>query len=347
MTDMPAAPATRQPPMDITILGAGAWGTALAIVLADRHRVMLWGRGEAAMREAAAKRENVTYLPGFALPTALQLTSEFEAAMTHVNGSDDSLLVLASSVSGLRPLVQRLQSYPISNIVWLCKGFEEKTRLLPHQVVREVLGAGIAHGALSGPSFAQEVARGLPCALTIASESPALRERVVSAVHGRSIRVYSTDDLVGVEVGGAVKNILAIATGVIDGMGLGLNARAALITRGLAEITRLGIALGGRTETFMGLAGVGDLLLTCTGDLSRNRQVGLGLAQGKKLDTIVSELGHVAEGVRCAQAVRALALQNGVDMPITNAVAAVLFDGDSPRAMVEHLLARDPRDESA
>ena len=346
MTGMPAAPAPRQLPMNISILGAGAWGTALAIVLADSHRVMLWGRGEAAMREAAAKRENVAYLPGFALPTALQLTSQFESAVTHV-GNDDSLLVLASSVSGLRPLVQRLQSYPIPNIVWLCKGFEEKTRLLPHQVVREVLGANIAHGALSGPSFAQEVARGLPCALTVASESPALRERVVSAVHGRSIRVYSTDDLVGVEVGGAVKNILAIATGVIDGMGLGLNARAALITRGLAEITRLGIALGGRTETFMGLSGVGDLLLTCTGDLSRNRQVGLGLAQGKKLDTIVAELGHVAEGVRCAQAVRALALQNGVDMPITNAVAAVLFDGDSPRSMVERLLARDPRNESA
>jgi glycerol-3-phosphate dehydrogenase (NAD(P)+) len=210
-----------------------------------------------------------------------------------------------------------------------------------------VLGTGIPLGALSGPSFAQEVARGLPCALTIASDTPALRECVVSAVHGRTLRVYSSDDLTGVEVGGAVKNILAIATGVVDGMGLGMNARAALITRGLAEITRLGIALGGRSETFMGLAGVGDLILTCTGDLSRNRQVGLGLAQGKTLDSIVAELGHVAEGVRCAQAVRALALDYGVDMPITNAVAAVLFDGDSPRDMVERLLARDPRDEAA
>jgi glycerol-3-phosphate dehydrogenase (NAD(P)+) len=216
---------------------------------------------------------------------------------------------------------------------------------LPHQVVHEVLGAAIPHGALSGPSFAQEVARGLPCALTIASESPALRERVVDVVHGRSIRVYSTDDLVGVEVGGAVKNILAIATGVIDGLGLGLNARAALITRGLAEINRLGTALGGRPETLMGLAGIGDLILTCTGDLSRNRQVGLGLAQGKRLDAVIAELGHVAEGVRCAQAVRSLAHQYGVEMPIAEAVAAVLFDGDSPRAMVERLLARDPRSE--
>ncbi len=333
--------------MNITILGAGAWGTALAIVLADRHQVLLWGRDQQALRDAAARRENTAYFPGFALPAGLQLSADFDQALAHVGGDGEQLLIVASSMAGLRPLAQRLQGHPIPNIVWLCKGFEEKTRLLPHQVVREVLGTGIPHGALSGPSFAQEVARGMPCALTVASDAPALRECVVSAVHGRSIRVYSTDDLVGVEVGGAVKNILAIATGVIDGLGLGLNARAALITRGLAEITRLGIALGGRPETFMGLAGVGDLILTCTGDLSRNRRVGLGLAQGKKLDAIVAELGHVAEGVRCAQAVRALALDVGVDMPITNAVAAVLFDGDSPRDMVDRLLARDPRDEAS
>lgn len=332
--------------MNITILGAGAWGTALAIALADRHKVVLWGREESAMRDAATRRENVAYLPGFPLPAGLKVTSDFDAAVANVAGASDGLLIVASSVAGLRPLAQRLQSCRIPNIVWLCKGFEEKTQLLPHQVVHEVLGAAIPHGALSGPSFAQEVARGQPCALTIASDTPALRERVVGAVHGRSIRVYATDDLVGVEVGGAVKNILAIATGVLDGLGLGLNARAALITRGLAEITRLGVALGGRPETFMGLAGVGDLILTCTGDLSRNRQVGLGLAQGKTLDVIVSELGHVAEGVRCAQAVRDLARKNGVEMPITNAVAAVLFDGDSPRAMVERLLSRDPRNEA-
>ncbi|MGE5622211.1 MAG: NAD(P)H-dependent glycerol-3-phosphate dehydrogenase [Bacillota bacterium] len=332
-------------PVKIAILGAGAWGTALAIALASRHQVLLWGREREAMRAAAAARENAAYLPGFTLPDSLQVTSDFDAAVAHVSGNPQALLIVASSVAGLRPLTQRLQPHPIPNLVWLCKGFEEQTHLLPHQVVREVLGTGIAVGALSGPSFAQEVARGLPCALTIASEDQALRELVVGAVHGRAIRVYSTDDLVGVEVGGAVKNILAIATGILDGLGLGLNARAALITRGLAEINRLGLALGGRSETFMGLAGMGDLILTCTGDLSRNRQVGLGLAQGKKLDTIVAELGHVAEGVRCAQAVRALAAQHQVDMPIANAVAAVLFDGDSPRDMVERLLARDPRDE--
>lgn len=332
--------------MNITLLGAGAWGTALAIALADRHHVVLWGRDEQAMRDAASRRENAAYLPGFPLPAGIDVTADFDAAVAHVGGAGENLLIVASSVAGLRPLAQRLKAYPVPNIVWLCKGFEENTRLLPHQVVREVLGNALPHGALSGPSFAQEVARGMPCALTIASETPELRERVVSAVHGRSIRVYSTDDLVGVEVGGAVKNILAIATGILDGLGLGLNARAALITRGLAEITRLGIALGGRPETFMGLAGVGDLILTCTGDLSRNRRVGLGLAQGKKLDAVVTELGHVAEGVRCASAVRELARVHGVDMPIANAVAAVLFDGDSPREMVRLLLARDPREEA-
>jgi glycerol-3-phosphate dehydrogenase (NAD(P)+) len=334
-------------PMNITILGAGAWGSALAIVLSDRHNVVLWGRDEDAMRTASVRRENAAYLPGFPLPAKLTLTSNFDDAVAHVTGDGTGLTIVATAVAGLRPLAQRLKDYSIPNIVWLCKGFEENTQLLPHQVVHEVLGRGIPMGALSGPSFAQEVARRLPCALTIASGSASLRDCVVNAVHGRNIRVYSTDDLAGVEVGGAVKNILAIATGVVDGLGLGLNARAALITRGLAEITRLGIALGGRSETFMGLTCVGDLILTCTGDLSRNRQVGLGLAQGKKLDTIVAELGHVAEGVRCAQAVRRLAQDHGVDMPITNAVAGVLFDGDSPKDMVERLLARDPREEAA
>lgn len=336
--------------MKITILGAGAWGTALAMSLADRHGVVLWGRDRDAMRDAAARRENIAYFPGFSLPEKLIVTSDFDSAVAHASSagrSVDSLLVIASSVSGLRPLLQRLQSHPVPGIVWLCKGFEENTHLLPHQIARAVMGDSVATGALSGPSFAQEVARGLPCALTVASNAVSLRESVVSAIHGGNIRIYSTDDLVGVEVGGAVKNILAIATGIIDGMGLGLNARAALITRGLAEITRLGVALGGRAETFTGLTGMGDLILTCTGDLSRNRKVGLGLAQGRPLDAIVGELGHVAEGVRCAQAVRALAIDRHIEMPISNAVAGVLFDGDSPHSMVTRLLARDPRGEQA
>lgn len=336
--------------MNISILGAGAWGTALALALAERHSVLLWGRDTQVMADIATTRDNKAYLPGFALPASIIVSADFEQALAHVapnaNG-EEGLLILATSVSGLRPLVERMQGKTPANLVWLCKGFEENTRLLPHEVVQQVLGDTVTMGALSGPSFAQEVAKGMPCALTIASSSQALRERVVNALHARNIRIYSSDDIVGVEVGGAVKNILAIATGILDGMGLGLNARAALITRGLAEITRLGIALGGHLETFMGLAGMGDLILTCTGDLSRNRKVGLGLAQGKPLATIVTELGHVAEGVRCAQAVRALAQDRGVDMPITNAVAAVLFDGDSAHDMVKHLLARDPRDETA
>jgi glycerol-3-phosphate dehydrogenase (NAD(P)+) len=332
--------------MNISILGAGAWGTALAINLASRHQVLLWGRNADAMHEAARLRENKAYLPGFALPEALRLSSDFDAAVAHCSAApDEGLLIVATSVTGLRPLLQQLQGRSVPNVVWLCKGFEETTRLLPHQVVQEILGKGIPCGVLSGPSFAQEVAGGLPCALTVASSFPVLCQRVIRAIHSSTIRVYSTDDVIGVEVGGAVKNILAIATGIADGMQLGLNARAALITRGLVEISRLGTTLGGRVETFAGLTGMGDLILTCTGDLSRNRRVGLGLAHGKSLDTIVSELGHVAEGVRCAQAVRALAAQYKVEMPITNAVAGVLFDGDSPREMVTRILARDPRQE--
>jgi glycerol-3-phosphate dehydrogenase (NAD(P)+) len=334
----------------ITVLGAGAWGTAVAIALAARHDVLLWGRNPEQMAATEAARDNVTYLPGHPLPDALRVTADFEAAIAHVTQAAPGttpLLIAASPVAGLRPLLEQLKGRPIPNIVWLCKGFEYDTGLLPHQVVREVLGDAIAGAALSGPSFAQEVARGLPCGLTVASSSAELRERVVSLAHGGNVRVYACDDMVGVEVGGAVKNILAIATGAADGLGLGLNARAALITRGLAEITRLGVTLGAQPSTFMGLTGMGDLILTCTGDLSRNRRVGLALAQGKQLDTIVRELGHVAEGVPCAKAVRELAAKLGVDMPITNAVAGVLFDGASVQETVDQLLARDPRNELA
>jgi glycerol-3-phosphate dehydrogenase (NAD(P)+) len=334
----------------ITVLGAGAWGTAVAIALASRHDVVMWGRNAGAMAATDKARENLDYLPGFALPPALRVTADFDDAVGHVlaaSPDEAPLLIAACPVAGLRPLMEQLKGVAIPNVVWLCKGFEYGTGLLPHQVVRAVLGDQVPAAALSGPSFAQEVARGLPCALTVASNSAELRERVVAAVHGGSIRVYACDDMVGVEVGGAVKNILAIATGAADGLGLGLNARAALITRGLAEITRLGMALGAKPATFMGLTGMGDLILTCTGDLSRNRRVGLALAQGKALDTIIAELGHVAEGVPCAKAVRELASRLGVDMPITNAVAGVLFDGVDAKTMAAQLIARDPRNELA
>ena len=331
--------------MPITILGAGAWGTALAVSLADRHQVLLWGRDAAAMQALRTSRRNDTYLPEIALPSSLTIEADFKTAIGHC-ATAQSLLIVATPVSGLRPLVQALAGTAIPNLVWLCKGFEEHSGLLPHQVVAEYFGAALPSGALSGPSFALEVARGLPTALAVASHNAALRDCVVQALHGPRLRVYATSDLIGVEVGGAVKNILAIATGLVDGLGLGMNARAALITRGLAEITRLGVALGGRTDTFMGLAGIGDLMLTCTGDLSRNRRVGLGLAQGKSLEVVVQELGHVAEGVRCARAVCALAARHQVDMPIADAVAAVLFDSANPHDVVARLLARDPRDES-
>jgi glycerol-3-phosphate dehydrogenase (NAD(P)+) len=272
----------------------------------------------------------------------LRVSADLHEGIAHAKGG---LLIVASSVAGLRPLASLLAAHDVDNLVWLCKGFEEGTALLPHQVVQHVLGRELHAGALSGPSFAQEVARGLPCALTIGSHSKVLREQVVSAVHGGSIRVYSTDDIIGVEVGGAVKNILAIATGIADGLGLGMNARAALITRGLAEITRLGTALGGRMETFMGLTGVGDLILTCTGDLSRNRQVGLRLAAGQSLPSVIEQLGHVAEGVRCVQAVKTLAEQHVIDMPIVDAVARVLFDAETPAKAIEQLLAREARAE--
>jgi glycerol-3-phosphate dehydrogenase (NAD(P)+) len=319
----------------ITVLGAGAWGTAVAIAIAARHDVLLWGRNAEQMAATAAARENTTYLPGQPLPDSLRMTADFEAALAHV------------LVAGLRPLLEQLKGRSIPNVVWLCKGFEYGTGLLPHQVVRDVLGDAVPGAALSGPSFAQEGPRAWPCARAVASASNPLRDNVVATVHGGNLRVYACDDVVGVEVGGAVKNVLAIATGTCDGLGLGLNARAALITRGLAEITRLGTALGGQASTFMGLTGMGDLILTCTGDLSRNRRVGLALAQGKPLETIVAELGHVAEGVPCSKAVRDLALKLGVDMPITNAVAAVLFDGYDAAEMAKQLLARDPRNELA
>jgi glycerol-3-phosphate dehydrogenase (NAD(P)+) len=337
--------------MNLTILGAGAWGSAVAINLAQHHRVLLWGRDADAMNSMAQARENRAYLPGYAFPPGLQVTADFDAALAHARSGSGAaegpgLLIIGTPVAGLRPLVTQMQHSDIANLIWLCKGFEMDSQKLPHQIVREIVGPDLPIGVLSGPSFAQEVAQGLPCALTIASESAALREKVVASCHGGAMRIYSSTDVIGVEVGGAVKNILAIATGIADGLGLGLNARAALITRGLAEIRRLGTKLGGHSETFMGLTGIGDLILTCTGDLSRNRRVGLGLAAGKPLARIVSELGHVAEGIPCARAVRALAADLGIEMPLTNAVAGVLFDGDAVQQMVTRLMARDPRDEA-
>jgi glycerol-3-phosphate dehydrogenase (NAD(P)+) len=253
------------------------------------------------------------------------------------------LLIVATPVAGLRELFGKLPGG--RSVVWLCKGFEEGTGLLPHEIAAQTLGEAARHGALSGPSFAAEVARGLPCALTLAARDAGFAREAAALLHGGRMRIYYSADLVGVEIGGAVKNVMAIAAGISDGLGLGLNARAALITRGLAEIARLGAALGGQPETLYGLAGAGDLILTATGDLSRNRRVGLELARGRSLNDILKNLGHVAEGVRSAKEVARLARTKGVDMPVSDAVNAVLEGQLSPAAAVERLLSRDPKQE--
>ena len=333
--------------MKVAVLGAGAWGTALASHLAAKHDTVLWARDANLLASIAGAHENLAYLPGVPLHPALRFDAQFDSVLAHAGGPGD-LCVIAAPVAGLRVLCEAMQDgrgVP-AQLIWLCKGFEADTQRLPHQVVEEVLGAHAHCGALSGPSFAKEVAAGLPVALTVASASEACRDLTVQAFHHGAMRIYTGDDVVGVEVGGAVKNVLAIATGIADGLGLGLNARAALITRGLAEMTRLGIALGGRAETFTGLTGLGDLILTATGDLSRNRTVGMQLAGGSTLETILGQLGHVAEGVRCAKAVMQIAQQHGVEMPISEAVCAVLFDGRAPRDAVGALLRRDARAET-
>jgi len=332
--------------MKVAVLGAGAWGTALAGHLAARHDTVLWARDAALIAELSTSHENARYLAGVTLPSVLRYEANLDLALDHAL-ANDALCVVAAPVAGLRSMLHAMRDagrVP-AHIVWLCKGFEADTQLLPHQVVAQELSGHPSNGTLSGPSFAREVGQGLPVALTVASASAACRERTVAAFHHGAMRIYSGDDIVGVEVGGAVKNVLAIATGIADGLGLGLNARAALITRGLAEMSRLGAALGGRAETFTGLTGLGDLILTATGDLSRNRTVGMQLATGRPLDDILNALGHVAEGVRCARGVLAIAQAHGIEMPITEAVCDVLFNGVAARDAVSALLRRDARAE--
>jgi glycerol-3-phosphate dehydrogenase (NAD(P)+) len=328
--------------MNLTLLGAGAWGTALAVSTAARHSTLLWVRDAQQGRQMLVTHENARYLPGVSLPAGLQITSDFDAAVGHAR---DGLIVVATPMAGLQEMLQRLPDTDIG-VLWLCKGFQEGSGLLGHEVARAVRPRATRVGILSGPSFALEVARGQPAALVAASADESLCERAVEAFHSDSLRIYASSDPVGVEVGGAVKNVMAIATGIADGMQLGLNARAALITRGLAEMTRLGTALGARAETFMGLSGLGDLVLTATGDLSRNRKVGLLLAQGLPLSHILQDLGHVAEGVACAATVLRRARACGVDMPITDAVVSVLDGRISPARAIQALMSRDARREN-
>ncbi|MEX8497136.1 MAG: NAD(P)H-dependent glycerol-3-phosphate dehydrogenase [Leptothrix ochracea] len=351
--------------MHISVLGAGAWGTAIAAQAALHHPTFLWARDPIQADAMDRQRVNTRYLPDVHLPPGLQVNEDFSAALwhaatasspgegtrhpskTHSSDHPSGLIVLATPMAGLRDMLERLSQAPVAEhcaVLWLSKGFEARTGRLGHEIAQQVAPT-LRVGVLSGPSFAVEVARGQPTALVAASSDALVRQLAVRAFHSPQLRIYSSTDPIGVEVGGAVKNIMAIATGVIDGMGLGLNARAALITRGLAEITRLGVALGAQADTFMGLSGLGDLVLTATGDLSRNRQVGLKLAQGRTLAQILDELGHVAEGVYSARTVLQRARTLGVDMPITRAVVALIESQWTPDQAVHALMSRESRSE--
>ena len=336
-------PTLADPSMKIAVLGAGAWGTALAIVFSRSHKTALWARDPDQAAALRSTHVNARYLPGCVLPETLQIETDFAAA-----AASSELNVIATPLAGFRETLRQLRVVaPATPVIWVCKGLEAGSQRLPHQIVAEEMGDKLPCGALTGPSFAEEVAKGLPTAITFASADGAFAEATAQALHNTRLRVYANHDVIGAEVGGAVKNVMAIAAGISDGMGFGLNARAALITRGLAEITRLGLALGGRRETFMGLAGMGDLILTCTGDLSRNRRVGLALAKGLSLEQILRDLGHTAEGVSSAREVVALAQRLDIDMPITQAVKGVLYDGVPASQAVEQLLGRDPKLENA
>ncbi|WP_210544732.1 NAD(P)H-dependent glycerol-3-phosphate dehydrogenase [Rhodoferax sp. PAMC 29310] len=337
--------------MNMVVIGAGAWGTALAISAAQNslnlHAVTLWARDAEQAAAMQLHRENIRYLAGSPFPASLAVSSVAISPSLGQLVQHADLVIVATPMAGLRDMLAQIASTRVP-VAWLCKGFEaaEDGRLgfLGHEIQSQVAPDLVA-GVLSGPSFAQEVAGGQPTALVAASAHESVRHALVTAFHSPNLRVYANDDIVGVEVGGAVKNVLAIATGLCDGLDLGLNARAALITRGLAEMTRLGLALGARAETFMGLSGLGDLVLTATGDLSRNRRVGLLLSQGKTLQQAVTSLGHVAEGVYSARTVVRRAQSLGVEMPISEGVLALLDGRVQPEQAVADLMGRDPVDE--
>lgn len=339
----------------VAVLGAGSWGTALAAIASRRAETVLWGRDAEQMSAMQRTRVNTRYLPDIQLPAALRYSVDLQTALAHLQqAADTPLIILGVPMSGLATtcaiLADRLPAAGLAHahLIWTCKGVDADHAELPHELVQRTLGnvPVLGTGVLSGPSFAREVAAGLPVGLTVASHRTDVCDNVTRLLHGAAVRVYASADIVGVEVGGALKNIMAVACGIGDGLQLGTNARAALITRGLAEMARFGTALGGQPETFSGLTGLGDLVLTATGELSRNRRVGLDIGQGVTLTDILAR-GVTAEGVRCARAVLARGQQLGVEMPITQAVCAVLFDGVAPITAVSSLLARDARAETA
>lgn len=325
----------------IAVLGAGAWGTALAIHASQQHAVTLWARNAAHVSGMRKARANPLYLGDFKFNDQLTLEDDLAAA---VDGAD--LILSVVPTAGFRLVLKQLKKLGAKQpLIWAHKGLEPVSALLPHEVAVEELSMNQKWGVLSGPSFAAELVRNLPTAVTLAANNTEFAVEAAGLLHGGSLRVYNSTDVIGVSVGGAIKNVMAIAAGISDGMGFGNNARAAMITRGLAEITRFGIALGAKPETFMGLAGAGDLILTCTGQYSRNREVGLQLASGKPLEEVLNGLGHVAEGVNTAREVMRRAEKIGVDMPITFEVNEALSNGKSAKQAVEDLLGREQRPE--
>ena len=326
--------------MNLAIVGAGAWGTALAACFSAQHRVRLW-ETQADARAYLASTRTSRFLPEIPLGDAIEVPTDLAKA---IDGAD--LILIVTPTSGLAETARAIAAIEAQpSLLWACKGFVRESGKLAHEVIAAAVPRARRTGVLSGPSFALEVARGLPTALVLASRDNAFAAESAAALNTPRLRIYSSGDVLGVELGGALKNVIALAAGISDGLALGFNARAALITRGLAEMARLGVAMGGQAETFNGLAGMGDLVLTCTGELSRNRTVGLRLAEGASLERILAELGHVAEGVNSARAARDHAHAHGIEMPITEAVCAVLFEGRDAREAVRQLLTREPRPE--
>jgi glycerol-3-phosphate dehydrogenase (NAD(P)+) len=327
----------------VAVLGAGSWGTALAALIARHgHHTVLWGRDAAGVAMIDQGQQNARYLPGIALPDTLRATTDLAAAL---DGAD--LVLVAVPSHAFAGTLRELAPYrsATAGVAWATKGFEPGSGRFLHEVAAEVLGPGVPLAVVTGPSFAKEVALGLPTALTVHSDTAGFARSVAEVLHGPSFRAYTGDDMLGAELGGAMKNVLAVATGVADGMQLGLNARAGLITRGLNEMLRLNRALGGRPETLMGLAGLGDLVLTCTGDLSRNRRLGLALGQGQSIDEAVAAIGQVVESVQTADEVMRLARRHAVELPIAEAVYAVLHDEITPGEGLRQLMAREQKAE--
>ena len=327
----------------IAVLGSGSWGTALAIQFARAGKpTRLWGRDAAQLADMRAARCNRRYLPDAPFPQLLEVGTSLDAAL---QGVSDVLVAVPSS--GFRPLLSELATRLTHEVrvAWATKGFERDTGLLPHQVAHEVLGSGYTMAVLSGPTFAREVGAGLPTAMVVASTDEAFAMRVAEDLASPGFRTYVSTDITGVEIGGAVKNVIAVGAGLSDGLGFGANMRVALITRGLNEMTRLGVAMGARERTFMGLAGLGDLVLTCTDDQSRNRRCGLALARGLTVDQAMREIGQVVEGYHAARLLRVVAARLKLDMPICEGICRILFDGADAGSVVRELMARPPQAE--